>query len=79
MAYELKENQGSLFLNKDRRGEKDPNATGKLMVGNTLYYISAWTNVAKDGQKWMALRVNLPKAKHEAEPAPVDDSETCPF
>jgi hypothetical protein len=48
MAYELKDNSGSLFRNEKKETDKHPNATGTVMVGGVEYWISAWT---KDGAK----------------------------
>ena len=48
MAYELKDNSGSLFRNEKKETDKHPNATGTVMVDGVEYWISAWT---KEGAK----------------------------
>jgi hypothetical protein len=62
MAYELKDNSGSLFRNEKKETDKHPNATGTVMVGGVEYWISAWT---KDGPKGkfqsLAFQPKVPK------------------
>ena len=36
MAYETKENTGSLFANGNKKGDKHPDYTGKAMIGGNL-------------------------------------------
>lgn len=48
MAYEIKENSGTLFRNEKKEKDTHPNMTGKAMIGGILYYVSAWT---KEGSK----------------------------
>lgn len=48
MAYEQRDNSGTLFKNEKREKDTHPNATGKAMIGGVMYYVSAWT---KDGAK----------------------------
>lgn len=48
MAYEQRDNSGTLFRNDKKANDSQPNATGKAMIGGVLYYVSAWT---KDGNK----------------------------
>lgn len=54
MAYEIRENSGSLFKNDKKETDQHPNATGKCLIGGVEYWVSAWT---KDGQrgKWQSL------------------------
>jgi len=48
MAYEMKDNSGSLFKNDKREKDSHPHATGKCLIDGKLYYVSAWT---KEGAK----------------------------
>lgn len=55
MAYEQRDNSGSLFKNdKKQDGDNKPNYTGSVMINGVEMWISAWL---KDGQngKWMSL------------------------
>ena len=68
MAYEHKENKGSIFKNEKKEKETHPDYTGQINVGGTLYNISAWVNESKDGKKYFGLQVSIPKPKEEIKP-----------
>jgi hypothetical protein len=72
MAYELKDNSGSLFRNEKKETDKHPNATGTVMVGGVEYWISAWT---KDGAKGKFQSL----AFKPKEPPPVSKQQTTSF
>lgn len=48
MAYEQRDNSGSIFKNDKKTSDSHPNGTGKAMIGSVMYYVSAWT---KEGAK----------------------------
>lgn len=48
MAYEARDNTGTLFRNDRKEKDTHPNATGTAMIDGVEYYVSAWT---KEGQK----------------------------
>lgn len=48
MAYEQKDNTGSLFKNDYKKSEKQPDYKGSALIGGTEYAVSAWL---KDGKK----------------------------
>ncbi len=70
MAYEQRDNSGSIFKNEKKTTDNHPNMTGKCLIGGVEYWVSAWT---KDGTKgkWQSLAFkpcgeSAPaKAKHE--------------
>lgn len=75
MAYETKDMSGALFRVRDKTNPKGPDMTGKLKVGGVEYRLAGWTEEAKDGTKYLSLKVRLPD--EQAKPAPVkplDDS-----
>lgn len=85
MAYQLKDNSGSLFKNDKREKDTHPNATGKALIGGVEYWVSAWT---KDGQngKWQSLAFKpveqrtAPKPAAKSDPfADMEDSDLPPF
>jgi hypothetical protein len=49
MAYEQRDNQGTLFKNDKREKDTHPNATGKAMIDGRMYYVSAWTKQGSKG------------------------------
>jgi hypothetical protein len=48
MAYEQKDNSGTLFKNDKREKDSHPHAKGSAMIDGVEYWVSAWT---KDGSK----------------------------
>lgn len=48
MAYEKRDNSGTLFTNGRKEKDSHPDFTGTAMIDGKEYYISAWT---KSGQK----------------------------
>ena len=65
MAYEHKENKGSIFKNDRKEKDTHPDYTGQINVAGTLYNISGWINVSKGGKKYFGLSVSIPKPKSE--------------
>lgn len=87
MAYEQRDNSGSLFKNdKKQDGDNKPNYTGTVMINGVEMWISAWL---KEGQKgnWMSLSFK-PKEQNQSQanqtsyaaqqPSSFDD-ESIPF
>ena len=72
MAYEPKEGQGNLFRNRDRKSDAQPAMRGTVMVDGTLREIAAWSHEDKNGQKYLSLKVSLPREKAEKKPAQSD-------
>ena len=50
MAYEHKENKGSIFKNDRKEKDTHPDYTGQINVAGTLYNISGWINESKGGK-----------------------------
>ena len=73
MAYEHKENKGSLFTNEKKDKDTHPDYTGQINVAGTLYNISAWDNKSKSGKKYFGLSVSIPKPKEDNKPISKDD------
>jgi hypothetical protein len=52
------EMRGALFKNKDKDGDdKRPDYKGRIQVDGTEYWLSAWINESRTGEKYMSLRV----------------------
>jgi len=62
---ENKDMTGVLFVVEDKASDKHPNLTGHLLVKGEKYYISAWTNTAKSGKKYISLKLNEEQKKQE--------------
>ena len=51
-------NSGAIFPAREKKSEKHPDMTGSLNVNGVEYYVSAWTKVSKQGNKFLSLSVN---------------------
>lgn len=56
MAYQMKENTGSLFKNDRREKDTHANARGSALIDGVEYWVDAWTNEASDGSKYQSLK-----------------------
>ena len=65
MAYEHKENKGSIFKNDRKEKDTHPDYTGQANVNGTVYNVSAWINESKGGKKYYGLSSSIPKPKSE--------------
>lgn len=84
MAYEQKPDTGSLFKNDRREKDSQPHAKGSALIGGVEYWVSAWTNEAKSGEKYQSLKFERktgqdgrgePKRGYDDEP---DDAGSMP-
>ena len=69
MPYEQRDNSGSLFRNDKRETDNHPNLKGSAMIDGTEYWVSAWTKLSKNGEKWVSLSFQ-PKDKDKAPAKP---------
>ena len=57
MAFEIRDGEGSLWKNDNRRPDKqDSHAKGQCRIDGKLYFVNAWTNETKDGTKYQSLK-----------------------
>lgn len=50
MAYQQKDNSGSLFKNDRKESEKHPDYTGTIVVAGVSYWLSGWVREGQKGQ-----------------------------
>lgn len=55
MAFEEKNMEGGLFVNRERSKETHPHATGYIIINKIKYQLSAWTNTSAGGNKWQKI------------------------
>ena len=80
MAYEKRDNSGSMFKNNRKRQDSDANLTGSIMVGGQEYWINGWTKTKDDGEKWISLSVRLKQNQTSApQPKQVAEDTDIPF
>jgi hypothetical protein len=82
MAYEKRDNSGSLFKNNRKRSETDPTLSGSIMVSGQEFWINGWTKTKDDGEKWISLSVRPKESRNDApskvQPEPTEDAD-IPF
>jgi len=53
---EQRENEGALFKNARKETDKHADYRGEATVDGVAYYLDAWINTSKNGDKYMKLR-----------------------
>ena len=85
MAYEQKDNSGSLFANDKREKDSHPHARGSAMIDGREYWVSAWTNTSAGGKRYQSLKFELKEqqsapAGNNWQAPPLDDlDDDIPF
>lgn len=76
MAYEIRDNSGSMFPN-DRAGDNPnaPQAKGKAQIGGVMYWVSAWTKTKGDGGRWQSLSFEQMSPEHASQYGPQAQSQ----
>lgn len=70
MAYEQRDNSGSLFKNEKKEKDSHPDYTGNGMIDGREYWFSAWIKTAKNGSKFMSLAFKPKEEQHREPPRP---------
>lgn len=71
MAYELKDGQGSLFLNDRKGNDKAPIMRGNLLVGGVKYKLSVWGRTGHTGIKFWSIKAEPDQPRQvQQQPAP---------
>jgi hypothetical protein len=55
MAFEQRDNSGSLWVNDRKSEENHPDRTGTVMVDGRLYFCNGWLKKTKDGKPYLSL------------------------
>ena len=70
MAYEPKDNSGSMFVNDKKESDKHPDRKGSAIVGGVEYWVSGWLKTSDKGVKWLSLSFQPKEQAAPARPAP---------
>ena len=79
MAYEQRDNSGSLFKNDKRTDEKNPHYKGSAMVNGEEFWLSAWMKEGKSGVKFMSLALKPKDEGAATSKKEADDEDGMPF
>ena len=82
MAWEIKPNTGSLFVNSKKTSDKSPNAVGDALIDGKEYRVSAWTRTSSNGNKYQSLSFtekNEENKKDENQRAMQQNDDEIPF
>jgi hypothetical protein len=55
MAYETKDNTGSMFPNDRKESANHPDAKGSAMIDGVEYWVSGWNKKTQEGKGWRSL------------------------
>lgn len=72
MTYEHKPNTRSLWKNDKRDKENSPHARGDAVIDGVAYFISAWTNETKGGQKYQSLKFSKKEDNRAPNPRKIE-------
>lgn len=78
MAYEMKNNTGSLWRN-EKKEEKHSDYTGSAMIDGVDYWQSAYINETKEGKKYFGQTFTRKDAPKQAPTRDVPDDSDIPF
>ena len=81
MAYEQRNDTGSLFKNKDKKSDNHPDYNGSAMIDDVEYWMSAWLKTSDKGTKWMsfAFKPKEEEQEEEQEEETPDLDDEIPF
>ena len=71
MAFEQRDNSGSLFRNEKKTQDNHPDYTGNALVDGVPKRLAAWIKTAKSGMKYMSLSIK----DNEERPKPINSAE----
>lgn len=81
MAYEQRDNSGSLFKNAEKEAPTHADYTGSIKIAGVEYWLNAWIKQSKGGKMFMSLSAKPKQAKAAvaASAKPADPNDDIPF
>jgi hypothetical protein len=70
MAYETKDNTGSVFQNERKEKDTHPDRTGSAKIGGADYWVNGWIKQDRNGKPYLSLAFK-PKTGAAKAPKPV--------
>lgn len=68
MGYDQKDNTGALFKNERATTDSHPNATGTAVIDGVEYFVDAWTNQDRNGNRYQSLKFKRKDQQRQAPP-----------
>ena len=59
MAFEHKDNSGSLFPNDRKERESQPDMNGSAKINGREYWVKGWRKQRSNGEEWFSLALEL--------------------
>ena len=78
MAYEQRDNSGSVFVNDRKEKDTHPDRTGTAMIDGVMYYVSGWIKDSAKG-KFMSLAFKRKEEKKPESPMAKDSKSAGSF
>lgn len=72
MAYEMKNNSGSIFKNDRKTAANHPDYRGKIMVEGKIKELSLWIKEGKNGINYLSVSV---QDEYKAEPKKQENND----
>ena len=74
-------NKGALFKNKQKEAAEHPDYQGRINAAGLDYWLSAWLQTSKKGEKYMSLSIKLMDEPTTLAPEPLADEldDALPF
>jgi uncharacterized protein (DUF736 family) len=66
---------GSLFRNDRKESDTHPDYKGSALINGVDHWLDAWINTAKDGSKYMSLKMKPKEAQGGSRPQPTHDTD----
>lgn len=80
MAYEQRNNNGSLFKNDRKQNDRQPDLTGTAIINGKTWRVSAWKKTSRDGSKtFLSLEFNEPTQAYAPQNNPRGMQQTGQF
>lgn len=86
MAYEQKDNSGSVFKNERKEKDTHPDRTGSAMIGGVAYWVNGWVKQDRNGNQFLSLSFKPKESRAEVTDKEVRqarrddmDGDTIPF